>query len=184
MPSLVLVECLPWTGRPGTTIMLCPILRSANDCGVFNNRSAGPWTRLHLVGCESACPGQGHDLLGVVQRHPRREDITARLVELDPHNATLAKRTAQATGLRGIDIVVGDAAMTYHYHGMVPANIVLACGVFGNITDQDIEHTLAHCPILRPRRHPDLDSTSQLTRPRAVDLPSARTSRLRAAMAI
>ncbi|MGC1734335.1 MAG: class I SAM-dependent methyltransferase [Pseudonocardiaceae bacterium] len=140
-----------------------------------------PPGRLRVI---SLCAGQGHDLLGVVQRHPRREDITARLVELDPHNATVAKRTAQATGLRGIDIVVGDAAMTYHYHGMVPANIVLACGVFGNITDQDIEHTLAHCPILRPRRHPDLDSTSQLTRPRAVDLPSARTSRLRAAMAI
>ena len=101
-----------------------------------------PPGRLRVI---SLCAGQGHDLLGVVQRHPRREDITARLVELDPHNATVAKRTAQATGLRGIDIVVGDAAMTYHYHGMVPANIVLACGVFGNITDQDIEHTLAHC---------------------------------------
>jgi hypothetical protein len=31
----------------------------------------------------SLCAGQGRDLLGVLADHPRREDVRARLVELD-----------------------------------------------------------------------------------------------------
>ncbi|HZD15782.1 MAG TPA: hypothetical protein VE196_11805 [Pseudonocardiaceae bacterium] len=104
-----------------------------------------PPGRLRVV---SLCAGQGHDLLGVLPRHPRREDVTARLVELDTHNAELAKRTVQTTGLRNVEVIVGDAALIHHYQGMVPANIVLACGVFGNITNQDIKHTVAHCAQL------------------------------------
>jgi hypothetical protein len=30
------------------------------------------------------CAGQGHDVLGALPDHPRRGDVTARLVELDP----------------------------------------------------------------------------------------------------
>lgn len=96
----------------------------------------------------SLCTGQGHDLLGALRRHPRRADVTARLVELDAHNAALARQATLAAGLHQIDIVTGDAAVTRHYHGMVPTHIVLSCGVFGNITNQDIQHTLAHYPQL------------------------------------
>jgi hypothetical protein len=62
----------------------------------------------------SLCAGQGHDLLGALERHPRREDVTARLGELDPRNAALAKRAAEATGLSRVEVVVGDAALTRH----------------------------------------------------------------------
>ena len=34
------------------------------------------------------------------------------------------------------------------YAGAVPADIVLACGIFGNITDDDIHNTVAHLPSL------------------------------------
>jgi hypothetical protein len=34
----------------------------------------------------SMCAGQGHDVLGALPGHPRRGDVTARLVELDPRN--------------------------------------------------------------------------------------------------
>jgi len=114
----------------------------------------------------SGCAGQGRDLLDVLADHPRREDVTARLVELDPRIAALAERTAGSMGLRGVEVVVGDAGLTRQYLGMVPADLVLLCGVFGNITDQDVERTIAHCPQLcgsgatliwtRHRRAPDL----------------------------
>ncbi|MGH3780504.1 MAG: hypothetical protein ACRDRO_07715 [Pseudonocardiaceae bacterium] len=45
----------------------------------------------------SLCAGQGHDLLGVLARHSRREDVTARLVELDPRNVALANRAELCT---------------------------------------------------------------------------------------
>jgi hypothetical protein len=39
----------------------------------------------------SVCAGQGHDLIGVLAKHPRRGDVAARLVELDEHNTLLAR---------------------------------------------------------------------------------------------
>lgn len=52
---------------------------------------AAPPGRLHVV---SVCAGQGRDLLGVLVDHPRRDDVTARLVELDPRNAAAAAHAA------------------------------------------------------------------------------------------
>jgi hypothetical protein len=42
---------------------------------------AAPPGPLHAI---SLCAGQGRDLIGVLAHHPRRHDVTARLVELDP----------------------------------------------------------------------------------------------------
>lgn len=104
-----------------------------------------PPGRIRLV---SACAGQGRDLLGVLPDHPRRDDVTARLVELDPRNAAVAREVAEAAGLRHVEVVVGDAAQTDLYQGLVPADLVLMCGVFGNITDEDIKRTCTHCAQL------------------------------------
>jgi hypothetical protein len=92
----------------------------------------------------SACAGQGRDLLGVLPSHARRDDVHARLVELDPGNVAVARRAA--AGLPGVEIVQGDAGVTDAFRHAVPANVVLLCGVFGNITDGDIEGTIAALP--------------------------------------
>ena len=96
----------------------------------------------------SLCAGQGRDLLGVLADHPRRADVTARLVELDPANADAARAAAQAAGLAGVDVVTGDASTTGAYAGAVPADLVLACGIFGNVVDEDIARTIAALPGL------------------------------------
>jgi hypothetical protein len=44
-----------------------------------------------------------------------------------------------------VEIVTGDASITDHYRGMTPADLALVCGVFGNITDEDIERTVGTC---------------------------------------
>ena len=90
----------------------------------------------------SVCAGQGRDLLGVLADHPRRGDVKARLVELDARNTALAAR--HATGL-DVEVVTGDAARTANYWGIAPADLVLMCGVFGNITEDDIERTVDTC---------------------------------------
>ena len=96
----------------------------------------------------SVCAGQGRDLIDVVTNHPRRGDVHARLVELDARNAASACQAAATAGLDQVDVVVGDAAFTDHYQEMVPADLVMLCGVFGNIADEDIERTVAVCPQL------------------------------------
>jgi hypothetical protein len=104
--------------------------------------SASPAGPVRVV---SVCAGQGRDLLGVLADHPRAGDVRARLVELDPRNAAVAE------GFPGVEVVTGDAASTDHYAGMVPADLVLLCGVFGNISDEDIRRTVGFCDQLCAR---------------------------------
>lgn len=96
----------------------------------------------------SMCAGQGRDLLGVLAGHPRRGDVRARLVELDHRNASIASATAEAAGLDGVEVVVGDASETTAYDGAVPADLVLVCGVFGHSTDDDIRRIVFYLPML------------------------------------
>ncbi|GAA3776145.1 hypothetical protein GCM10022225_75200 [Plantactinospora mayteni] len=98
--------------------------------------------------------------------HPRRADVTARLVELDPRNARVAAEAARAAGLDGVEVVVDDAAPVDRYADLVPADLVVVCGVFGNVTDEDVRRTVGYCAQLcatggtvvwtRHRREPDL----------------------------
>lgn len=114
----------------------------------------------------SLCSGDGRDLLEVVAEHPRAPHIRARLVELDPHLVARAKAKATASQLDSVDVICADAAATDVYAGAVPAELVLLCGVFGNISDGDVHRTIDALPQLcardatviwtRHRRHPDL----------------------------
>lgn len=96
----------------------------------------------------SVCAGQGTDLIGVLDGHPRRGDVTARLVELDPRNTEVARRLAAEAGLTGVEVVTGDASLVSQYADMVPADLVLVCGLFGNVTDADVEATVGYCTQL------------------------------------
>ena len=96
----------------------------------------------------SLCAGQGRDVIGVLTGHPRRDDVRARLVELDERNVTLARRAAQAAGLDGVEVLQADAGVTDVCAGAVPAQIVVACGIFGNIADSHIQGTVAALPGL------------------------------------
>src|SRR5215470_12564737 len=55
-----------------------------------------PAGRIRLV---SLCAGQGHDVLAVLPGHPRRDDVSALLVESNATNAALARERAAAAGL-------------------------------------------------------------------------------------
>jgi hypothetical protein len=122
-----------------------------------------PHGQIRIV---SMCAGEGRDLLGVLPDHPRRDDVRARLVELDEGNATIAQQNVEREGVDQVEVVVGDAALTDAYAGAVPAELVLACGVFGNVVDADVRRTIEFLPQLcaagaiviwtRHRKAPDL----------------------------
>ncbi|MEU9464049.1 class I SAM-dependent methyltransferase [Streptomyces sp. NPDC048312] len=102
----------------------------------LDNAPAGP---LKVI---SLCAGDGRDLLHVLSDHPRRHEVRARLVELDARNTAAASETARLAKLDQIEVVTGDASLIDQYRGMTPADLVLVCGVFRNITDSDIEGTI------------------------------------------
>jgi hypothetical protein len=108
-------------------------------------------------------------VLGVLPSHPRRDDVRACLVELDPVLAARARRRADDAGLAGVEVRTADAALVDGFADAAPANVVLVCGIFGNISDDDIERTVVALPQLcerdatvlwtRHRRPPDLTPT-------------------------
>jgi len=118
------------------------------------------------VSLVSLCAGQGRDVLGVLPGHPRRDDVTAVLVELDPRNARSAADRAAREGLATVDVREADAGATAGYADALPADVLLLCGIFGNVSDADIGRTVAAAPALcapggtviwtRHRRSPDL----------------------------
>lgn len=126
----------------------------------LDSRPPGP---IRLL---SMCAGQGRDLLGPLAEHPRRDDVRALLVELDPGNVALGAARARQAGLAEVRVVTGDAGITTAYRDIVPVDIALVCGVFGNIPDEQIRHTIEHLPTLladgaiviwtRHRERPDL----------------------------
>ena len=118
------------------------------------------------IGIISMCAGDGRDLIGALRAHPRRHDVRARLVEIDPDLVARGREAARREQLEWVSFVIGDASTTTAYEGAVPADVVLVCGVFGNVSDEDVHNTVIHLPELcaeaatviwtRGRFHPDL----------------------------
>ena len=121
-----------------------------------------PGGRVRLL---SLCAGQGHDVIGVLANHHRRPDVTATLIESDPHNVEQARLRATEAGLSQVEVRQADASHVACFEDVLPANILLLCGIFGNISTADIERTVEAAPALcaaagtviwtRHRRPPD-----------------------------
>jgi hypothetical protein len=69
------------------------------------------------------------------------------LVELDAVNASGARDSAAREGL-SVEVLEADASVSDVYAPFVPADIVLACGIFGNITNGDLENTVRTLSML------------------------------------
>ncbi len=135
-------------------------LVQARLADALDHAPAGPVRLLSL------CAGQGRDVIGVLPTHPRRDDMSAVLIEADPENAETARRNAAAAGLAQVEVRQADASRPSGYTDVPPADVLLLCGIFGNVSDADIQRTVAAAPALcapgatviwtRHRRPPDL----------------------------
>ncbi len=113
----------------------------------------------------SLCAGDGRDLLGVLEGHPRRHDASGLLVELDPVLSQAGRDACKAAGIERIEVRTGDASDASHYLGW-PADLLLVCGVLGNLTEDGVFALIDRLPSLcapgatlvwtRHRRPPDL----------------------------
>lgn len=95
----------------------------------------------------SACAGDGSDVLEVL-RETRPGDVDVLLVETDERLAAGAAGFAQQHGLAGVTVRVEDAGTTTAYRDAVPADLVLFCGVLGNVDPGDVQRCIAALPQL------------------------------------
>lgn len=96
----------------------------------------------------SLCAGQGRDLFDVLEQFPAQRNVHALHVENDPYNVEVALNRVHQFGLVDVDIRCADAGNSKSYVGATPADLVFLCGVFGNISDQDVFKTIEFLPQL------------------------------------
>jgi hypothetical protein len=97
----------------------------------------------------SMCAGDGRDVLEVLAGRPEDASLLdVVLVERDPRLASVAKALALDAGLDRVEVRVADAGTTDSYVDATPADLVLACGIFGNVSNDDVHRTVAMLPGL------------------------------------
>ena len=154
------------TGWSGTGIRRSrlPALAAGGTRAGAPARRARTRARRGRPGGQS-CAGQGRDVIGALTGHPRRGDVRARLVELDERNVAFARQAAQAAGLHRVEVLQADAGVTDACAGAVPAQVVLACGIFGNISERHPGHGGRPAQPVRTRRAGRVDQAPPPARP-------------------
>lgn len=114
----------------------------------------------------SACAGEGRDLLEVLADRRDGDRVDATLLEYDDRNVARATGYARRHGLNRITVTRADAGRSDAYTAAVPADLVMMCGIFGNINDEAVRRLIGALPRFcgpgatvlwtRHRRPPDL----------------------------
>jgi hypothetical protein len=96
----------------------------------------------------SLCSGDGRDTIPLLAASDR--EVDACLVELDPDFADGARRAAARSGVE-LEVRTGDAGAVETFADRLPVDVLMLCGVFGNVSDDDIRRTVgAVRSMLRP----------------------------------
>jgi len=97
----------------------------------------------------SLCAGDGRDILPVLADLPadRRPRVT--LVEAHPQLTSAASATVRADELAGsVAVITGDAGDASLWKPEVPVDLLMLCGIFGNISETDIRATIAAAAVM------------------------------------
>ena len=97
----------------------------------------------------SLCAGDGRDTLPVLAARPDLE-VDACLVELDPVLADAARSAAAQAGM-SVDVRTADAGSFDAIRDRLMGDVLMLCGIFGNLSDADVEHCVeAARGLVRP----------------------------------
>jgi SAM-dependent methyltransferase len=96
----------------------------------------------------SLCSGDGRDIIGVLDGRKDADRVRVTLIELHPEIARQARKAAETAGLTLVEVRIADAGNTSSYLGAAPADVVLMVGIFGNISNVDLEQTIKASPQL------------------------------------
>jgi hypothetical protein len=92
------------------------------------------------------CAGDGRDVIPVVADMNASERPSVVLVEQDAALARRAVDAAAAARLDSVEVRIGDASDPRTFEDVTPVDLLLLCGILGNITDEDVRHLIAVVP--------------------------------------
>ena len=136
------------TGSPGTGPTPTPARRclvgwlwSVPRIGETLDRAVGGGPIRVL----SLCAGDGRDVLAeLAARHSLQTTTT--LVELDDRLAAATRRAAAQVA--GVEVRQGDAGDVATFVDVLPVDLLLLCGIFGNVSIRDVRATVAAVPSM------------------------------------
>ncbi len=112
------------------------IAATLDDC------PAGP---IRIV---SICAGDGRDVIGALHNHPRRNDVTASLLDSDQDSIHRGVAAAEAAGLGGqLHFIHADATLAGNYAGAVPADLVILSGLIGHLRHENVPGFVRSLPM-------------------------------------
>lgn len=95
----------------------------------------------------SLCAGDGRDLLPELSSRSL-SDVGVVLVEWDAGLAERARASARAAGLHRVEVRTADASLWQSFADALPVDLLLLCGIFGNVSERDIRRTVAAVPAM------------------------------------
>jgi hypothetical protein len=95
----------------------------------------------------SVCAGDGRDVIPELAARSRHR-FEALLVEQDPELAARARASATSAGLDRVEVRAADASLPESFADVLPVDLLLLCGIFGNVPDGDIRRTVSAVPAM------------------------------------
>ncbi|HEX6421606.1 MAG TPA: hypothetical protein VFZ77_24090 [Acidimicrobiales bacterium] len=98
----------------------------------------------------SLCAGDGRDVVPVLAARMPSRPAVAVLVERDPTLARRAREAAAAAGLGAgaLSVRCADAGAPRTFADALPVDVLLLCGIFGNVADADVEAVIDALPAM------------------------------------
>lgn len=93
------------------------------------------------------CAGDGRDLIPVLADQPAERRPRVTMVELDPALAARAAERAEQANVE-LEVRVGDAGSPATWRDVPPVDLLMLCGIFGNVSLADVHTTIQTVPAL------------------------------------
>jgi hypothetical protein len=93
----------------------------------------------------SLCAGDGRDMVSVLAA--TESAVDACLVELDPELAEAARQAAVEAGVE-LEVRTADAGVVATFQDRLPVDVLMLCGIFGNLADADVVRTVAAARVM------------------------------------
>lgn len=99
----------------------------------------------------SLCAGDGRDVIGVLAARLTQPQVEAILIESDPALAARALKAAADARLSSVQVRCGDAGDQDSFSDVVPVDVLMLCGIFGNIEHSEVKAVVEAIPgLLNP----------------------------------
>ena len=95
----------------------------------------------------SLCSGDGRDVIETLADYPAPTGRVV-LVEVDPTLSARARRAAEAQNLCQVEVRCGDAGAVATFADILPVDVLLLCGIFGNIDHSAVKRIVESAPSL------------------------------------